>query len=88
MMVLPYANGRLHLGHAVNKILKDVIVKCFSLCGYDSPYVPGWDCHGLPIEVNVEKKLGRPKDAEQAQKFRQECRDYAKNWLDIQTHRV
>ena len=80
----PYANGRLHLGHAVNKILKDVIVKCFSLCGYDSPYVPGWDCHGLPIEVNVEKKLGRPKDAEQAQKFRQECRDYAKNWLDIQ----
>lgn len=80
----PYANGRLHLGHAVNKILKDVITKCFSLSGYDSPYVPGWDCHGLPIEVNVEKKLGRPQDKQQAQKFREKCREYAARWLDIQ----
>lgn len=80
----PYANGRLHLGHAVNKILKDVISKCATLNGYDSPYVPGWDCHGLPIEVNVEKKLGRPKNAAEALKFRQACRAYAEKWLDIQ----
>ena len=61
----PYANGRLHIGHAVNKILKDVVVKSYSLSNYDSPYVPGWDCHGLPIEVNVEKKIGRPRTAEE-----------------------
>ena len=80
----PYANGRLHIGHAVNKILKDMIVKSFSLSGYDAPYVPGWDCHGLPIEVNVEKKLGRPKNAEEGRAFRRACRDYAARWLDVQ----
>ena len=80
----PYANGRLHLGHAVNKILKDVISKCATLNGYDSPYVPGWDCHGLPIEVNVEKDIGRPKNEEEAAKFRAACRKYASKWLDIQ----
>src|SRR4051812_7429149 len=56
----PYANGSIHLGHAINKILKDVIVKSRGLDGCDSPYVPGWDCHGLPIEMQVEKKHGRP----------------------------
>src|SRR6186713_1430844 len=56
----PYANGALHLGHAINKILKDVIVKSRSLDGFDAPYIPGWDCHGLPIEHQVEKKEGRP----------------------------
>ena len=80
----PYANGRLHLGHALNKILKDMIVKSYSLSGYDAPYVPGWDCHGLPIEVNVEKKLGRPKSAEERRQFRRACRDYANHWLDVQ----
>ena len=81
----PYANGRLHLGHAVNKILKDVIVKCASLNGYDSPYLPGWDCHGLPIEVNVEKKLGRPRTDDDSAKFRQACRTYAEEWVTIQS---
>ena len=56
----PYANGELHVGHAVNKILKDFIVKSRTLSGFDAPYVPGWDCHGLPIELNVEKKVGKP----------------------------
>ena len=55
----PYANGEIHIGHAVNKILKDIIVKSRTLGGYDAPYVPGWDCHGLPIELNVEKKFGK-----------------------------
>ena len=56
----PYANGALHIGHAVNKILKDIIVKSRTLSGYDAPYVPGWDCHGLPIELNVEKRSASP----------------------------
>src|SRR5260221_12008550 len=56
----PYANGHLHVGHAVNKILKDIIVKSKTLSGFDAPFVPGWDCHGLPIELNVEKKPGKP----------------------------
>ena len=56
----PYANGDIHIGHAVNKILKDMIIKSKTLSGYDAPYVPGWDCHGLPIELNVEKKVGKP----------------------------
>jgi len=56
----PYANGAIHIGHAVNKILKDIVVKSRSLDGFDSPYIPGWDCHGLPIELQVEKKHGRP----------------------------
>ena len=55
----PYANGEIHIGHAVNKVLKDIIVKSKTLEGFDAPYVPGWDCHGLPIELNVEKKVGK-----------------------------
>ena len=55
----PYANGKLHIGHAVNKILKDIIIKSKTLSGYDAPYIPGWDCHGLPIEAQVEKKVGK-----------------------------
>ncbi|MDA0953613.1 MAG: class I tRNA ligase family protein, partial [Proteobacteria bacterium] len=73
----PYANGQLHLGHSVNKILKDIIVKSKQLAGYDAPYVPGWDCHGLPIELNVEKKVGKPGHKITAAEFRQKCRDYA-----------
>ena len=71
----PYANGKIHLGHAVNKVLKDIIIKSKSLNGLNAPYVPGWDCHGLPIELNVEKAFGKNKvgDAE----FRKACRDYA-----------
>ena len=73
----PYANGELHIGHAVNKILKDFIVKSRTLAGFDAPYVPGWDCHGLPIELNVEKKVGKPGHKVTAAEFRQRCRDYA-----------
>ncbi|MAT92356.1 MAG: isoleucine--tRNA ligase [Halioglobus sp.] len=80
----PYANGDLHVGHAVNKILKDIIVKARSLDGYDAPYVPGWDCHGLPIELNVEKKVGKPGVKISAAGFRQKCRDYARRQIDGQ----
>ncbi len=73
----PYANGDIHIGHAVNKILKDIIVKSWTLDGYDAPYVPGWDCHGLPIEHVVEKKLGKPGDKVSANEFRAACRAYA-----------
>ena len=73
----PYANGELHIGHAINKILKDIIVKSKTLSGFDAPYVPGWDCHGLPIELNVEKKVGKPGHKVSAGEFRQHCRDYA-----------
>ncbi len=78
----PYANGSIHIGHAVNKILKDIIVKAKSLSGFDAPYVPGWDCHGLPIELNVEKKLGKTKAA--AADFRAACRAYAATQIDDQ----
>jgi isoleucyl-tRNA synthetase len=74
----PYANGELHIGHAVNKVLKDIIVKSKTLQAYDAPYVPGWDCHGLPIELNVEKKVGKPGVKLSAAEFRQACRDYAR----------
>ena len=67
----PYANGVIHIGHAVNKILKDIVVKSRSLDGFDSPYIPGWDCHGLPIELQVEKKHGRPGQKLDAQAFRE-----------------
>ncbi len=80
----PYANGELHVGHAVNKILKDIIVKARTLDGYDAPYVPGWDCHGLPIELNVEKKVGKPGGKVTAAEFRQKCRDYAARQVDGQ----
>ncbi|MCX4190072.1 isoleucine--tRNA ligase [Methylophaga sp. OBS3] len=73
----PYANGDIHIGHAVNKILKDMILKSKTLSGFDTPYVPGWDCHGLPIELNVEKKVGKPGVKVSAAEFRQACRDYA-----------
>ncbi|NNM79817.1 MAG: isoleucine--tRNA ligase [Gallionella sp.] len=74
----PYANGDIHIGHAVNKILKDIIIKSKTLSGFDAPYVPGWDCHGLPIELQVEKKHGK---AIPAAEFRQLCRDYAKEQI-------
>ncbi len=73
----PYANGDIHIGHAVNKLLKDMIIKGRTLEGYDAPYVPGWDCHGLPIELQVEKKVGKPGHKVSAAEFRQACRDYA-----------
>jgi len=73
----PYANGEIHIGHAVNKVLKDIIVKARSFDGKDAPYVPGWDCHGLPIELQVEKKVGKAGVKVDAKTFRQACRDYA-----------
>jgi isoleucyl-tRNA synthetase len=73
----PYANGEIHIGHAVNKILKDIIVKSKTLSGFDAPYVPGWDCHGLPIELNVEKKVGKAGRKIDHAGFRKACRDYA-----------
>ncbi len=75
----PYANGAIHIGHAVNKILKDIIVKSRQMSGFRAPYVPGWDCHGLPIEVQVEKKVGKVGVKVDAKTFRQKCRDYAEN---------
>jgi len=80
----PYANGAIHIGHAVNKILKDIVVKSRSLDGCDSPYIPGWDCHGLPIELQVEKKHGRPGRKLDAQAFRAACRAYASEQIDLQ----
>ena len=73
----PYANGEIHIGHAVNKVLKDIIIKSKTLSGYDAPYIPGWDCHGLPIELNVEKKVGKAGRKVDAATFRKACRDYA-----------
>ncbi|MDX1733388.1 MAG: isoleucine--tRNA ligase [Halioglobus sp.] len=80
----PYANGELHLGHAVNKILKDIIVKSRTLDGFDAPYIPGWDCHGLPIELQVEKKVGKPGAKVSAAEFRKKCREYAARQVDGQ----
>jgi len=80
----PYANGRIHLGHAVNKILKDIVVKSKTLSGFDAPYIPGWDCHGLPIEHQVEKKKGKVGDKLDATAFRAACRDYALKQVDGQ----
>lgn len=80
----PYANGNLHLGHAVNKILKDIIIKSRSLEGMDAPYIPGWDCHGLPIEYEVEKKIGKAGTKVDFGTFRQKCRDYALRQIDNQ----
>ncbi len=80
----PYANGHLHIGHAINKILKDVIVRSRQMMGFNAPYVPGWDCHGLPIEHNVDKKLGKKKKEMTPVQVRQECRAYAANFVDIQ----
>lgn len=80
----PYANGHIHVGHAVNKILKDIIVKSKTMSGYDAPYVPGWDCHGLPIELNVEKKHGKPGRKLSPAEFRVACREYASSQINIQ----
>jgi isoleucyl-tRNA synthetase len=80
----PYANGDIHLGHSVNKILKDIIVKAKTLSDFDSPYVPGWDCHGLPIELVVEKKFGKPGKKLDSAQFREKCREYALKQVDGQ----
>ena len=80
----PYANGEIHIGHAVNKLLKDIIVKSRTLGGFDAPYVPGWDCHGLPIELQVEKKVGKPGRKVTAAAFRKACRDYAARQVERQ----
>ena len=83
-MAPPYANGALHMGHAVNKVLKDIVVKSHTLDGYDAPYVPGWDCHGLPIEMQVEKTHGRVGQKIDAKAFRAACRAYALKQIDLQ----
>ena len=80
----PYANGAIHLGHAVNKVLKDAVVKSKLLAGFDAPYVPGWDCHGLPIEIAIEKKWGKVGDKLDAAEFRAKCREYANAQIDVQ----
>jgi isoleucyl-tRNA synthetase len=84
----PYANGHLHIGHALNKILKDVVNRSRQMAGYDANYIPGWDCHGLPIEWKIEeeyRKAGRDKDAVPILQFRAECRAYAQKWLAVQS---
>jgi isoleucyl-tRNA synthetase len=83
----PYANGSIHIGHAVNKVLKDIVIRSKSMLGFDTPYVPGWDCHGLPIELKVEekfKKKKRKKEDISDSEFRAECREYAKGQIDVQ----
>ena len=83
----PYANGNIHIGHALNKILKDMVTRSMQMLGYDSNYVPGWDCHGLPIEWKIEEEYrsrGKDKDAVPINEFRQECRDFANKWIKIQ----
>ncbi|MFC5076679.1 Isoleucine--tRNA ligase [Vibrio thalassae] len=80
----PYANGDIHIGHALNKILKDIIIKSKTLSGFDAPYIPGWDCHGLPIELMVEKKVGKPGQKVTAAEFREKCRTYAQGQVEGQ----
>ncbi|MCW8330060.1 isoleucine--tRNA ligase [Photobacterium sp. SDRW27] len=80
----PYANGDIHIGHALNKILKDIIIKSKTLSGFDAPYIPGWDCHGLPIELMVEKKVGKPGHKVTAAEFREKCRSYAAGQVEGQ----
>ncbi|ULA63732.1 MAG: hypothetical protein LZF86_110431 [Nitrospira sp.] len=80
----PYANGRIHIGHALNKILKDIIVKSKTMAGFQAPYVPGWDCHGLPIEHQVMKELGDKKKDLDTPAIRKLCRDYAEKYVEIQ----
>jgi isoleucyl-tRNA synthetase len=80
----PYANGDIHMGHAVNKILKDIVVKSRLVAGFRSPYVPGWDCHGLPIELQVEKKVGKVGHKVDAAAFRKKCREYAERQIELQ----
>ncbi len=80
----PYANGAIHLGHALNKCIKDFVVKTKTMAGFDAPYVPGWDCHGLPIEIKVDEQLGRKKLEMPAVSVRRACREYAKKYVDLQ----
>jgi isoleucyl-tRNA synthetase len=80
----PYANGEIHMGHALNKILKDLVVKSHNMLGFDAPYIPGWDCHGLPIELKVDRELGPKKKQMSVADFRRECRAYAEKYVDIQ----
>src|SRR6266853_1967741 len=80
----PYANGNIHLGHVLNKVLKDFIVKIKTMEGYDSPYVPGWDCHGLPIEIKVDGELGSKKSSMSAVEIRAACRKYAQKYVELQ----
>jgi isoleucyl-tRNA synthetase len=83
----PYANGDIHMGHAMNKILKDIVVRSASLRGYDAPYIPGWDCHGLPIEWKIEEEYRKKKldkDEVPVAQFRAECRAYADKWVGVQ----
>jgi len=81
----PYANGEIHLGHALNKSLKDFVVKSKTMAGFDAPYVPGWDCHGLPIEIKVDERLGRKKLEMAPAEVRRVCREYAQKYLDLQS---
>ncbi|AYE85692.1 isoleucine--tRNA ligase [Sulfitobacter sp. D7] len=83
----PYANGNLHIGHALNKTIKDMIVRSHQMMGFDARYIPGWDCHGLPIEWKIEeqyRKKGRDKDQVPINEFRAECREFARGWVDVQ----
>src|SRR5690349_4875919 len=80
----PYANGPIHLGHALNKGLKDFVVKSRTMAGFDAPYVPGYDCHGLPIEIKVDEQLGRRKLEMDPVQVRKACREYAQKYLDLQ----
>ncbi|GAA0778861.1 isoleucine--tRNA ligase [Roseibium denhamense] len=83
----PYANGNIHIGHALNKTLKDIVTRSMQMSGFDSNYVPGWDCHGLPIEWKIEEQYrakGKNKDEVPVNEFRKECRDFAEHWIDVQ----
>ena len=81
----PYANGQIHLGTALNKVLKDFVVKSRSMAGFDAPYVPGWDCHGLPIELKVDRELGPKKREMSVADFRRACRAYATRFIGVMT---
>ena len=83
----PYANGEIHMGTGMNKVLKDFVVRSRGMLGYDAPYVPGWDCHGLPIEWKIEEKYrkeGKSKDSVPIEQLRQDCRDFANHWIGVQ----
>ena len=83
----PYANGHLHIGHALNKILKDIVTRSQQMLGKDASYVPGWDCHGLPIEWKIEEKYrasGKNKDEVSITELRTECRKFAEEWIKVQ----
>ncbi|MBX3519376.1 MAG: isoleucine--tRNA ligase [Xanthobacteraceae bacterium] len=83
----PYANGNIHIGHALNKILKDLVTRTHQMLGFDSNYVPGWDCHGLPIEWKIEEQYrakGKDKDQVEINEFRRQCREFAQHWIDVQ----